>query len=163
HAVVDLVAARTVALVLAVFLDPQRDRRKFDLLHDARTEARRSQGLAAIRADVHAVIEAGLDLPRWERNALVLGMADLAAWRTRAAVLGQRRTRRLDDVGRGRLGGSGGVFACCGQLLLQTLDSSLQLLHLHTTVLQRSTEARQLQLKLPTAWTGGLGPFGHRA
>ena len=163
HAVVDLVAARAVALVLAVFLDPQRDHSQFDLLYDARTEAGRPQGLAAIGADVHAVIEDGLDLLRGERRAFVLGMADLAARRTWAAVVGQRRARRLDDVGGGRLGGGGGVFACRGQLLLQPLDGGLQLLHLRATVLEGSTEARQLPLQLPTTRTGGLGPFGHRA
>jgi hypothetical protein len=93
----------------------------------------------------------------------VPGMADLAAGRTRPAVVGRRRTRRLDDVGGGRLGGGGGVFARRGQLLLQTLDGGLQLLHLRATVLQRSTQARQLPLQLPTTRTGGLGPFGHGA
>ena len=88
--------------MLAVFLDPQRDHPEFDLLHDARVETRRPQGLAAIGADVHAVIEAGVDLLRGERSAFVLGMADLAAGRPRAVGGGRRRTRRLDDVGGGR-------------------------------------------------------------
>ena len=61
-----------------------------------------------------------------EGDALVLGMSGLSA--DFAPVLALRRWRlgRLDDVGRGGLGGGGGVLARRGELLAQLGDDLLE-------------------------------------
>src|SRR3954471_16242309 len=61
-----------------------------------------------------------------EGGALVLGMAGLPADSAPVLALRRRRLGRLDDVGRGGLGGGRGVLACRGELLAQLGDDLLQ-------------------------------------
>ena len=61
-----------------------------------------------------------------EGGALVLGMAGLPADAAPVPALRRRRLGRLDDVRRGGLGGSRGIFACRGELLAELGDDVLE-------------------------------------
>src|SRR4051794_39700903 len=95
-----------------------------------------------------------IDLLVREQGAFVLGMARLTADFAFVLASRQRRGRRLDDVRRGGLGGSRGVFACGGEQLLQTSHGSAQLLQLRTLLLQ-------LLLQLLASGTGVRFCFCH--
>src|SRR3954447_11824361 len=112
----------------AVFLDRQRDVANVDLLHDARRDGPHGlQAPAARGAGVGAMIEGpGVDDLGREGGSFVLGMAGLPADSAPVLALRRRRLGRLDDVGRGGLGGGRGVLACRGELLAQLGDDLLQ-------------------------------------
>ena len=72
------------------------------------------------------MIEEFLNLFGRKRRAFLFGMAGLAAGRPGAGISSAFRAGWLDEVRGRRLGGSGGVLACRGQLLLQVQDPGLQ-------------------------------------
>jgi hypothetical protein len=61
-----------------------------------------------------------------EGGALVLGMAGLPADAAPVLALRRRRLGRLDDVGRGGLGGGGGILPGRGELLAELGDDVLE-------------------------------------
>src|SRR5271155_3469515 len=76
---------------------------------------------------------------------------------TDGAFLLSRRWRGfgwLDNIGRGRLGGSGRVFACSGQLRLQVSDGGLDLRH-------GRSERIDLRLQAFAVGTGSRGFSSH--
>jgi hypothetical protein len=131
-----------------------------DLLDDQGQTAVEAELTAAARAGIQGVLKEMPDLLDGEQGALVPGMSGLAA--TLALVLSRRRRRgRLDDVGRGRLGGSRGVLACCSQLLLEASHGSLQLLQLSALCLQLGTLLFHLRLQALAPGTGIRCCFCH--
>src|SRR5205823_3267445 len=95
-----------------------------------------------------------IDLLGWEQGPFVLGMSGLPA-ALPLVLTGWRRWRWwLDDVGGRRLGGSRGVLAGGGELLLEASHGGLQLLQLSTLLLQ-------LRLQALALGTGSGCCFGH--
>jgi hypothetical protein len=84
---------------------------------------------------VQGVDQEKIDLFRAEQGTFVQGMTRLATGLAFIPSRSQRRGR-LDDVRRGRFGGSRGVFARGGELLLQTSHGSLQPLELQALLLE---------------------------
>jgi hypothetical protein len=122
-----------------VLLDGQLRRLKIDLLHDEGLLAVETELSATAGAAAQGVNQEEVDLLSGEKGAFVDGMTRLAA--PFAFVLSRRR-RRLDDVRRGGLGGSRGVFARGGELLLQASHGSLQLIELLLQPLASGTGIR---------------------
>jgi hypothetical protein len=124
-----------------VLLDGQLRRLKIDLLHDESLLAVETELSATAGTAAQGVNQEEVDLISGEKGAFVPGMAWLAT--PLAFVLSSRPGRRwLDDVRRGRLGGSRGVFPRGGELLLQTSHGSLQLLELLLQPLASGTGVR---------------------
>ena len=127
----DLAALRTVAGLSAVLGDAQRHRLDFDLLHDTWGTSGRLQPLAALGAGCERIAaRAAVELFREKRRALVAWVAGLAAATPLAGAAGRSGLGWLNEVGRGRLGGSGGVFASARQLFLGMRELRLRLLEL---------------------------------
>src|SRR3954453_14789928 len=112
----------------AVLLDRQRHLGDVDLLNNARGDGPHGLEVMATRgAVVEAMIEGpGVDGLGGEGDSLVLGVAGLAADAAFVLSLRWRRLGRLDDVGRGGLGGGRGVLACRRELLAQLGDDLLE-------------------------------------
>src|SRR3954471_10618750 len=112
----------------AVLLDRQRHLDDVDLLNNVRGDGPHGLEVMATRgAVVEAMIEGpGVDGLGREGDALVLGVAGLSADAAPVLALGRWRLGRLAEVGRGRLGGGGGVLACRGELLPQLGDDLLE-------------------------------------
>ena len=145
----------------SVLLDGQLRRLDIDLLDDQSQSAVETQRAAAAGTGGKRVDKELIDLLRGEQGAFVLGMARLAA--AMAFVLAGRRRRRgrLDDVRRGRLGGSRGVLAGGGELLLQTSHRGLQLLQLSAMPLYLDALLLQLCLQPLASGTGVRCCFCH--
>jgi hypothetical protein len=121
-----------------VLLDDQFRWLEIDLLNDQSLLAIETQLSTTTGTTVQGMSQEKIDLVSGEQGAFVQGMARLATGF--AFVPSSRQSRgRLDDVRRGGLGGSRGVFPRGGELLLQTSHGRLQLLELHLQPLASDT------------------------
>jgi hypothetical protein len=129
---VELLAARAPARRAAMRLDRQRHGAEVDLLDHPRCEGGGGpQVVPAGRAGVEAMIEGpGVEGLRQERDAFVLGMSGLPADSVLILALRRWRLGRLDDVGRGGIGGGRGIFPRGSELRLQARDSGVEPLDL---------------------------------
>ena len=108
---------------------------EIDLLDDQGQSPVEAELAATAGTAVQRVVEELVDSVVWEQGAFVFGMAGLAT--AFAFVLaGWRGQRWLDDVRRRGLGGSRGVLARSGELLLETSHGSLQRLQLAGILLE---------------------------
>src|SRR5436305_1002699 len=114
-----------------MLLNVQRRFAEVYLLHYTRRGGGLVQPMAAVGADLQAVMNCGHgQLLGRQQGTFVLGVAELPPRWTGGLVQRGWRCGGLDDV-RGRwFGGSRGVLPCRGQLLLQFADGLLHLLQL---------------------------------
>ena len=133
-----LLAVRAPSRMSTMLVDLQGYRGEVDPLDDDRLSViGQEQVTAAAGAGIQQVV-GGLrseHLAR-ERDALVRGVSRLAAGLAPRLTGWRLRLGGLDDVGGRGLGGSRGVLARSGQLLLETSHGSLQRLQLGALLLQ---------------------------
>jgi hypothetical protein len=144
-----------------MLLDAESRRLEIDLLNDVGQVPVATQATAAAGAGVQRVDEEGLHLLAREGSAFVFRMPGLAAALAPVLTGWTRRWWRLDEVGGGRLGGSRGILAGSGQLLLQTRHGSGQSAQGGALLLQQGALLVQLRLQQLAAGTGSSGCSGH--
>ncbi len=127
--IMDPAAVDTPTGMTAMFLNQHRDHGNVDLLDDAHLVASGTQTVPTVRADVDDIIvrRSGQQIRR-HHGPKVQGVAGLPPDGTFVLSGWRSRLGRLDDIGRGRFRGSGGVFASGSELCSGVVyDGSLKL------------------------------------
>jgi len=132
---VHLLALRAPTGQRLVFLDAQGQIEDFDLLHDARNQSARQQGMPTARASVELVAVATTrESLGGEESTLMWWVSGLPPLRALRSITAG--ARRFQEIGRRRFGGSGGVLVLGGQLGLEFGKGGLEILDLLLQCLQ---------------------------
>jgi hypothetical protein len=146
----------------AMFFDDQRHFANVNLLDDARFQGGGLQTVPTVGANVDGMaVRRSRESFGGKQGAFVFGMTGLAADVTFFLPGRQRRRGRLDDIGRGRLGGSRRVLACGSQLRFQTSDCRFQRVQLGTLLFQLRALLLHLRLQTLAVRTGISCCFRH--